>query len=519
MTPIADRWDHVAELDVEGLRNAALTAAVTGDTLAALRDIDIALGTDLDGGDRGALLYARAVALQTDPDPARMVDDATAAVGLLKAAGRTSEAANAAAGAAIFTQRAGRIADAVDHAVEAMVLTAEAGTDRDAARASNSIAILFGQLSAFELAAMTAARAFDMAAELDDSTRAITADTFCYVVVEGLHGGVDLDAGPAIAAARWLAEQPIGDLAAQPVGPTALAEFALLGVLDADPLELAVAVRDDAATMSIRFSAWHQLVEAAAHRAAGDSAACVGLLDVALPALTGLGDEHRVVRGHRERGAARAALGDFAGAFDDARTEAAMARRNQIEQVGRLASQIQRRADLEVARAVLRRRADDLAHEVSTDSLTGVGSRRWFDLELARLTDRTGWGAVAIVDLDRFKRVNDGFGHHVGDRTLETVGRILRRAVRSGDVVGRLGGEEFAVLLAGTRLEAALLLAERIRLDIERAPWHEIQPGLTVTTSVGVAEGPLSSIREVLRAADAALYEAKRNGRNRVIAA
>jgi diguanylate cyclase (GGDEF)-like protein len=196
-----------------------------------------------------------------------------------------------------------------------------------------------------------------------------------------------------------------------------------------------------------------------------------------------------------------------------------MIRTNQVEQVGRLATQIQRRADLEVARSALRRRADDLAHEISTDALTGVGSRRWFDLEIDRLSHRTGWGAVLAIDIDHFKRINDNFGHHVGDLTLAAVGKILRGAVRANDPVARLGGEEFAVVLAGSRIAAAQVLGERIRVDIAQEPWRGIAEGLSVTTSVGVAAGPLTSIREVIRAADAALYDAKRGGRNRVVAA
>lgn len=509
----------MGEIDVDGLTAEARQAAFAGDTSAVLSKLGEALDAELDSGDRGAVLFARAIATQADDDPAKAVNDSVAAIDLLRGAGRHSEAAYAAAGASVFTQRTGRIAEAVDLAVRAMVLLAEANVDRNSVRASNSISILFGQLCAFELAAEAGGRAFRGAADLDDATRAICADTLCYVVVEGRHGGVALDPAVAVQAARWMTDEATSESARLAIGPTMLAELALLGLCDGDPLALTDASRAPAAELSLRFSAWHQLVEASANRAVGDAERAIELLDEAIPALTRLGDEHRIVRAYRERGQAKAMLGRFDLAYEDASASASLVRASQLEQVGRLAMQIQRRADLEVARAALRRRADDLAHEVSTDALTGVGSRRWFDLQLDRLDERTGWCAVILIDLDHFKLVNDRLGHHVGDLTLTTVGEILATAVRSDDLVGRLGGEEFAIVSAGGRLDGAERLAERIRVDIERWPWHEIDPGLAVTTSVGVAEGPVTSVREVLRAADVALYDAKRAGRNRVVTA
>ncbi|MEM9606835.1 MAG: GGDEF domain-containing protein, partial [Actinomycetota bacterium] len=268
-----------------------------------------------------------------------------------------------------------------------------------------------------------------------------------------------------------------------------------------------------------RLRAWAQLVLGSIARRFGELTVAVAHLDAALPVLIGIGDEHRIVRAYSERAEAKAALGDTAGAFVDARACTRYVRRNQLDLVGQLSVQIRQRADLEIARAALRRRADDLAQEAAVDALTGVGSRRWMERLLDRLGSQGGQGAVVLVDLDHFKSVNDRFGHHAGDLTLQAVGRILRDSVRDGDHVARLGGEEFVIIAPGTPAEVATQLAERIRTEIEAAPWHEIDPELRVTASAGVAHGPLASVREVIRVADAALYDAKRAGRNRVAAA
>ncbi len=507
-------------VDVNALIAEARRATLSGTPDVAVEHIDRALEQVSDDADRGRLLLARAIALQGEADPQHSVRDAVEATELLIAAGLVNEAAYAASGAAVFTQRTGRIAEAVDRAVIAMVLRAESDDlDPDWVRAANGVALLFGQLSAFEIAVSTSANAFAEGADVDVDTRELVAYTLCYLTVEARHSGAEVDVGPALQAARWLRDEAESDAATKVLGPGMLGELALLGAYDGDPVALAEAVTRTTAEVAPRVAAWRDLFCAAVHHHAGRSAAAIELLDRALPTLMRLGDEHRVVRAYRIRAEARAATGDLAGAYDDARDAAARVRRSQIEQVGRLATQIQRRADLEVARSALRRRADDLAREISIDALTGVGSRRWFDLELDRLSQRTGWVAVAVFDLDHFKAVNDTFGHHIGDLTLTAVGRILSNAVRGEDPVARLGGEEFAVLLTGARVAQAEILAERVRCDIQAAPWHEIEPTLTLTTSAGVAEGPLSSVREVLRAADAALYDAKRSGRNRVVAA
>ncbi|HLH67215.1 MAG TPA: sensor domain-containing diguanylate cyclase [Solirubrobacteraceae bacterium] len=159
----------------------------------------------------------------------------------------------------------------------------------------------------------------------------------------------------------------------------------------------------------------------------------------------------------------------------------------------------------------------ELARQAATDALTGLWNRRVLherlaaDLARAR---RTGAPvAVAIVDVDRFKRVNDHSGHEAGDRVLVAVARALATVARAQDTVARVGGDEFAWILPDTSAPQAQAAVRRARDEIERA----IGPGAGVTVSVGVADSrPSADPAQLLRAADRALYAAKRSGRDRV---
>ena len=123
-----------------------------------------------------------------------------------------------------------------------------------------------------------------------------------------------------------------------------------------------------------------------------------------------------------------------------------------------------------------------------------------------------------LVDIDHFKQINDTHGHATGDRVLQAVAQALKTALREADLCGRLGGEEFGVLLTGTNLHEALQLAEKLRLAIQAIVVPMDNTALRVTISVGVAEAgaACADITTLLAQADAAMYHAKANGRNRV---
>ncbi len=156
----------------------------------------------------------------------------------------------------------------------------------------------------------------------------------------------------------------------------------------------------------------------------------------------------------------------------------------------------------------------------SIDSLSGLLNRtHWEDAVNAALhRDLLAPAAMLLIDIDHFKDVNDAHGHTVGDDVIRQVGEIIRDSLREGDLAGRYGGDEFCVVLKGAELAAAAKVAERIRSDVERALCERIQ-GLRCTLSIGIARhsGSTGTASEWVNEADAALYRAKLEGRNRLM--
>lgn len=158
----------------------------------------------------------------------------------------------------------------------------------------------------------------------------------------------------------------------------------------------------------------------------------------------------------------------------------------------------------------------------ATDFLTGLPNRRTISATAKARIDaarRLGIGLViAIIDIDHFKSINDRFGHEAGDRALQHVADVLSKNCRSANMVGRIGGEEFVVLIEGSSLQQALVAAERLRVALELAPVVINGEPLTLTVSIGLSELLSTDLdfSTILGRADGAMYKAKENGRNRV---
>jgi diguanylate cyclase (GGDEF)-like protein len=192
------------------------------------------------------------------------------------------------------------------------------------------------------------------------------------------------------------------------------------------------------------------------------------------------------------------------------------------EAFARLSVQLRNRRHRDSLRS-LRSERDKLRVKATVDPLTQVLNRGALEEALLEELNRGHTFAVMFVDVDHFKKINDKFGHDTGDNVLRALGDHLKRTIRSNDIAGRYGGEEFVVCLSQCAPDFAPTIAERHREWIENLSFPAENHPEKVTASIGVAvfnpEVPDSSLSELLKRADAALYQAKHRGRNRVVMA
>jgi diguanylate cyclase (GGDEF)-like protein len=181
------------------------------------------------------------------------------------------------------------------------------------------------------------------------------------------------------------------------------------------------------------------------------------------------------------------------------------------------------KSELERRMGQLERLRDRFREQAHQDWLTGLRNRRWLARELPRLVSSARRSAepmaLALLDIDHFKTVNDRFGHDVGDRVLQTFGTLLEATVRAGDVVVRTGGEEFVVLMTATPRDEAIVCCERIRDALRSCTWPVPDRELALTVSAGVVSlDECETVRELSMLADSRLYSAKAAGRDQIAA-
>jgi len=186
-------------------------------------------------------------------------------------------------------------------------------------------------------------------------------------------------------------------------------------------------------------------------------------------------------------------------------------------------TQVREEGKLRAMTAALSHRSETLQHAALTDPLTGMQNRRYFDEALREYLDAFRRVekplGLLVIDLDHFKQINDTHGHDVGDKVLREVGIGLRAITRFHDVLARLGGEEFAILVPNMQEAQLVEFADRIRNAVAEIVVPTARGRIKVTASVGAAIwNPQETAEEFFRRADTHLYEAKRSGRNRVCA-
>lgn len=487
--------------------------------------IDRAIGRSDDHAELGSLFVARALALQCRGSASAPAAAARSAIPHLVAANELQSAAFASAMAAVFSDQTDQTVAAVDHAIDALVMLGDRGSadalfDFHGARAALGLSGFFLRFSAIDLAVDMAGRAFRSASVLDDIPRLGLAYTVGYVSAEGAHMADDEQTRhrcvtQAAEPIEWLQRHSSSHVGRVLMADGLRAEIRHACGTGSDDIDIARGIRfyADAPPDIV---AWHRLVCGASALRRGDASEAIAFFDEAIPGLEASADNHCLVRAFRERAEARALSGDHEGAYADAAELAARTRGWQISQVGRLAFQLARRADLERSTTELERTVARLANDIDNDAMTGVRSRRWLERRLDDMEREDEWGAVIMCDVDRFKHVNDTYGHHVGDAVLRQFGGLLEHVTGVTDIA-RFGGEEFVVILSGVDQTDAVEMAERLRHAVERHDWSHVAPGLHLTVSCGVTHGSLGDVRSLLVAADDALLDAKHRGRNLVM--
>jgi diguanylate cyclase (GGDEF)-like protein len=167
------------------------------------------------------------------------------------------------------------------------------------------------------------------------------------------------------------------------------------------------------------------------------------------------------------------------------------------------------------------RAAEELERLATIDGMTGIYNRRHFlnlaDREWSRARRYRRPLSFLMIDIDHFKSINDTFGHHAGDAVIVHLAEMASSCKRDADVLARVGGEEFALLLPETDLQQATLVAERLRMELSQTKPPVADAAPTVSVGVATATEDMSEVSALMRAADEALYEAKRRGRDRVV--
>lgn len=398
-------------------------------------------------------------------------------------------------------------------------------------QAKTNVAATLHWLGAYRLAASYLVEIIEVALKGDDPTRYILPSLNLLVSVSRQMMVAEQDGdGPAditeheamVELAERAFDRAIVDAPSESLRNVALASRAYSEVLRGD-LDAGVQLWGDLDALAMHpaenFTAYLALVEAHLRFHQGADERTFTLLDAALVDLkTYDGLPLRKVEALQLRSELHHRRGDAELAIVDMRRALRLALREASELPTLLIDELSRRAEAEQSNEALLERTSELTEQAFIDGLTGLNNRRALDRRMGELREGTpGDLVVLVVDIDEFKRINDTFGHQVGDQAIALAGELIARSCRSVDHVVRYGGEEFVVIPKSGSFALGVTLAERIRAAFVVHDWSGIGVQGPVTCSIGVASGMSTRVDGILRVADERLYRAKRSGRDAVV--
>jgi diguanylate cyclase (GGDEF)-like protein len=514
-----------------GLLDRARAAATAEERAGCLIDVEAALRDPADLMERAHLLMVRARLHANQGHLSLVVEDAVASMALFEELGEADLAVDAASFAAACASRVGQVSRAAELATKTVVGLDSIEDDRLITQITNDLGAFCYSLLDYEQAARQCEKALAAAERAGDQYHVCgqlhnIADILLRsVLVDRARNTIDGSApSPDIPERLQRAERMVRRLLAEAPPDVQVvlgaqrvqAELLLETGHPAEALEVIEQASRGEKTVYDSKRAAFALVESRCLSALGRHADAVEAAHRAVRMSKLTDDDHEIMVALDQRSSARLAAGDLAGAMADTLEAKARIWAIHQRQTAQVVEEVWTRAALERERRHLEERTAAAVRSSEEDPLTRIGNRRGLEHFLARAGDAPIPISVVMVDIDHFKKINDTFGHELGDLVLCSLAELFEAETRAGQMVARYGGEEFVFVVLGADLGPAASFAERVRVRVTSYNWAGLDARLQVTISLGVSSGKLAEWRAVLTSADAALYTAKRLGRNRV---
>lgn len=546
--------------EIDELSVRVRDAYTSGRIPEALELLDAADHRAQDERDRLRLARLRAITLTRTGGYAEALDVLSGVATRWLELGEPHAAVSASSLEAYMCNKLGRLGDALDIAAWTLIILGELDTDGVpavspsdpgvvvssfhaphvlVATCRNTLGLMFLDLEAVDLAVTEFTRAHDRVGDDDPLlagfVRVNLASAFLRKALrhrantgEVIGADVELDRAERLAREILAAEPPLRrQVEAASILATVLHSTHRHG--EATAVLEAYADHEDLVDDYRAIADWN-LLWARSHRVAGRFDQAMERIDRTLELVRRSGDLVLASLALRERSRLHEVRGNLAAALDDLRTADDEARELRTARFDALVEQLLRRASIEASRQRLEREAEGFGAErlrlvqaTETDPLTGVGNRRRLASAVAAVSEGPIRPvSVIMLDIDHFKAANDERGHAFGDRVLTGVAAAITTIAREDDVLCRPGGDEFVMVLPGVVLDAAVLIAERLREGVGRLRWDlsgrrvdgSGGPGVGISVSIGVASGSSVAVDDLIELADAGLLAAKRAGRD-----